>query len=80
MKKFTVFPEIELEMRKRGETQKDLSRILGIAVSQVCRRLKGEVQWSIGDIEVLTLHYNKDFWELFRRNKKEIGNENNFKI
>ena len=76
MKKFIIFPEIELEMEKRGETQEDLAKILELDRTQVCRKLSGDVQWSIGDIEVMTHHYNKDFWELFRRNKKEDKNEN----
>lgn len=71
MEKFVLFPEIVSEMKRRGETQSDLARILQLDVSQVCRKLKGEVQWTIGDIEVMTLHYNKDFWELFRKNIKE---------
>lgn len=71
MEKFVLFPEIVAEMERRGETQSDLARILQLDRSQVGRKLKGEIQWSIGDIEVLTLHYNKDFWELFRKNIKE---------
>lgn len=71
MKKNVLFPQIVEEMEKRGETQQDLARILQLDRTQVTRKLNGEVQWSIGDIEVMTLHYNKDFWELFRRNKKE---------
>ena len=71
MKKLILFPQIVAEMEKRGETQQDLANILELDRTQVTRKLNGEVQWSIGDIEVMTLHYNKDFWELFRRNKKE---------
>ena len=70
MKKFVLFPEIVAEMERRGETRKDLARLLELDVSQITRKLNGDIQWTIGDIEVMTLHYNKDFWELFRKNKK----------
>lgn len=78
MKKFILFPEIDKEMKRRGETRKDLARLLELDISQITRKLNGDIQWSIGDIEVMVLHYNKDFWELFRKNKKEDKNESNF--
>lgn len=71
MEKFVLFPVIVAEMERRGETQSDLARILQLDPSQVSRKLSGDIQWTIGDIEVMTLHYNKDFWELFRKNIKE---------
>lgn len=71
MAKFVLFPEIVAEMERRGETQADLARLLELDRTQVSRKLSGAIQWSIGDIEVMTLHYGKDFWELFRKNKKE---------
>ena len=71
MEKFVLFPEIVAEMERRGESRKDLARLLELDVSQITRKLNGNIQWTIGDIEVMTLHYNKDFWELFRKNKKE---------
>lgn len=71
MKKKVLFPEIISEMKKRGETQEDLGKLLDLDRSNISRKLNGEIQWTIGDIEVMILHYDKDFWELFRRNKKE---------
>lgn len=71
MKKFVLFPEIVAEMERRGESRKDLAKLLELDVSQVTRKLNGDIQWTIGDIEVMTLHYSKDFWELFRKNIKE---------
>jgi transcriptional regulator with XRE-family HTH domain len=63
-------------MERRGESQADLARLLELDRSQVSRKLSGDIQWTIGDIEVMTLHYNKDFWELFRKNVKEDRDEN----
>lgn len=70
MAKFVLFPEIVAEMQKRGETQQDLANLLELDRTQVTRKLNGEVQWSIGDIELMCLHYDKDFYVLFRKNKK----------
>lgn len=75
MKRFILFPEIEAEMIRRGETQQDLANLLELDRTQITRKLNGNIQWTIGDIEILTHHYNKDFWELFRKNKKESKNE-----
>lgn len=80
MRRFILFPEIEAEMIRRGETQQDLANLLDLDRTQITRKLKGDIQWTIGDVEILTHHYNKDYWELFRKNKKEgESNENNLK-
>lgn len=71
MAKFVLFPEIAAEMARRGETHEDLAKLLELDRTQVTRKLKGEIEWSIGDIEVMVLHYDSDFHTLFRRNKKE---------
>ena len=69
-KKIVMFPEIAAQMARKGETQEDVAKLLGLDRSQVSRKLAGHVEWSIGDIEILCNHYNIDFWELFKR--KEV--------
>ena len=67
-----MYPEIQKEMNRRGETQSDLAKLLGLDVSQISRKLRGEIQWTLGDAEVLCLHYsNRDFWELMRKEKND---------
>jgi transcriptional regulator with XRE-family HTH domain len=67
-----MFPVIASEMKKRGETQQDLARLLQLDVSQISRKLRGEIDWSIGDAEVMCLHYsNREFLELFRKEVNE---------
>jgi hypothetical protein len=64
----SIFPEISKQMAKRNEHLQDLTDLLGLTnISQVSRRLSGEVGWTIGDIEILCKHYNMDFWKLFKR-------------
>lgn len=71
MRRFILFPEIEAEMIRKGETQQDLANLLELDRTQITRKLKGDINWTIDDIEKMTNHYNKDFRELFRKNKKE---------
>lgn len=64
----TIFPEIVKQMKNNNETLQDVANILGLNYpSQISRRLTGEVEWTIGDVEILCKHYNIDFWELFKR-------------
>lgn len=66
--KNSKFPEIVNQMKKRKQTLKDVTELLGLAdISQVSKRLSGNLQWSIGDIEILCKYYNMDFWKLFKR-------------
>lgn len=62
------YPELAAEMARRGETQKTVADLLGIAHSSLSRRLSGKIEWSIGQIETLCEHYGKDYYELFKRN------------
>lgn len=56
-------------MKENKETQQDIGKLIGNDVSQVSRRLTGDVEWSFSDIEILCKHYNMDFYELFRKEK-----------
>ena len=67
MKKKTMFPEITKQMIKRNEKQKEVAQILGLDVSQVSRKLSGNIDWSISDIEILSKHYKMKFEKLFKR-------------
>ena len=71
MEKKALFPEVVKEMEKRKETQSDLAKILNLDVSQVCRKLKGEVAWTFGDAMIMTKHYRRGLWELFKKNEEE---------
>lgn len=64
----TIFPEVVNQIKKHNETLQDVADILGLNyASQITRRLRGEVEWTIGDVEILCKHYDMDFWELFKR-------------
>ena len=67
----TEFPEIVNQMKLRGEKLLDMVKLLGYKEkSQVSRRLSGEIEWSLGDIEIICEHYDMDFYKLFKRKEK----------
>ena len=64
----TEFPELVKQMKARKEKLKDIVELLGLTqLSQITRRLSGEIEWTIGEVEILCKHYDMGFWELFRR-------------
>ena len=64
----TEFPELVKQMKIRKEKLKDIVELLGLTqLSQITRRLSGEIEWTIGEVEILCKHYDMGFWELFRR-------------
>lgn len=66
--KNTIYPELVNQMTKKNEKLKDIVNLLGLKeLSQACRRLNGEIEFTIGEAEILCKHYNIDFWKLFKR-------------
>lgn len=61
------YPELLAEMARHGDTQKAIAKLLELSIPSFSRRLSGEVDWSISDIEKLCKHYNKDYYELFKK-------------
>jgi len=66
MKKI-MYPDIRGEMARHGETNNDLGKLLGVTSGSISRRLSGEIEWSISEIELLCKHYNKNYYELFTK-------------
>lgn len=60
------FPGLAAEMAKKGDTNKVLANLLKLSESSISRRLSGEIDWSIGEIETLCDHYSKNYYELFK--------------
>lgn len=62
------YPGLLAEMAKHGDKQKTLAKLLGISEPSIGRRLSGKKEWSIGEIEKICEHYDKDYYELFKNN------------
>jgi len=61
------FPEIYNQMQLRNEKLKDVANVIELDISQVSRKISGEINWSFNDIQLLCKHYNMDFKDLFRK-------------
>jgi hypothetical protein len=55
------------EMRKNKEFLKDVAELLDVTPQTISAKLAGEHDWTIGEIETLCEHYNKDYYELFKK-------------
>lgn len=67
MKK-VLYPNLVGEMAKCGDTQEVLAKLLNLPRGSISRRLSGETEWSISEIDKICNHYGKDYYELFKRN------------
>lgn len=53
------------EMKNKKETQRSLSKIIGVNENSVRNKLAGRTSWTIGEIETLCDYFKKDYYELF---------------
>ncbi len=67
--KKVVYPTLEAEMARRGENQTYIANLLETNPANICRKLLGISEWTIGDVEILCDHFNMEFSKLFKRNK-----------
>lgn len=65
-----LYPELIGEMAKHGDTQKTIAKMLGISHLTVCRKFAGKSEWTINEVDILCQHYQKDYYELFKKNSK----------
>ena len=66
MKKYKYF-DLQTEMIKHNESQEQISRVLGITSASFRNKLDGLNEWTIGEIDKLCEHYNKNYYELFKK-------------
>ena len=66
MKKL-MYLEIAAEMVRHGETQQSLAELLEISDASVRNKLYGKTEWTISEIDKLCQHYNKNYYELFKK-------------
>ena len=66
--KYFKYPNLLAEIKRRGETQDDIAKILKVSRVTANKKIVGKCEWSISDIELLCNHYKKDYYELFKQN------------
>ena len=65
-KKETKYPAIAAEMARYNHTQLDLGNLIGISREAVRKKLHGETEFTIGEIEAICNLYKKDYYQLFK--------------
>ena len=63
------FPELVAEMARSGENQASLSKLLGLPISAISRRLSGKVEFTKTEIDIICEHYSKTYEQLFKESK-----------
>lgn len=61
------YKNIMLEMIKNDETKIEIAEILEITTQSLLSKLRGKTDWKIREIEILCNHWNKDYYELFKK-------------
>ncbi|MBR0473215.1 MAG: helix-turn-helix transcriptional regulator [Methanosphaera sp.] len=54
-------------MAKRGETQRTIAKLLEKSPQSISKKFNGRSQWSISEVDKICEHYNKDYYELFKK-------------
>lgn len=62
-----VYLNIIKEIKRTGDTQRNLSRILGVSELTFRKKLAGITQWTIDEIDKLCNHFDMDYYELFKK-------------
>lgn len=68
-----IYPGLRASMSYNGDDTETLSKILNISGDTARRRLRGEREFDIGEILILTRRYGKTFEELFGRQEEKTG-------
>lgn len=69
-----IYPGLRASMSYNGDDTETLSKLLNISGDTTRRRLRGEREFDIGEILILTRRYGKTFEELFGRQEEQTGN------
>ena len=61
------YPELLAEMGRNGESKTDIAKLLGLSKPTISSRFLGRSEWRNSEIETLCVHYNRDYFELFKK-------------
>lgn len=68
-----IYPGLRASMSYNGDDTETLSKLLNISGDTTRRRLRGEHEFDISEILILTRRYGKTFEELFGRQEEQTG-------
>lgn len=61
------YPNLVNEMKENKDNISDLARLLRVTPQTISSKLADVREWSIGEIETLCNHYEKDYYYLFKK-------------
>lgn len=61
-----LYTTIKAEMARKNMRFQDMSKMLKIAYPTVGKKLRGDIQWKIREINALCEYFNKSYEELFK--------------
>lgn len=70
MVKKYVYSNIIKAIEEKHETQRKIADVLGITDVGLRFKLSAKYDWTIGEIETLCKHFNKDYYELFKKEEE----------
>lgn len=62
-----LYPNLQAQMAKYGETGETLAKLLGISSISVYNKLSGKTEWKISEIETLCKRFDSDYYHLFKK-------------
>ena len=68
-----IYPYLKAEMAFYGHRAEDLGQVLGLKAEAVRKRLRGEVNFTLPEIDKICKFYGKTFEELFGSEPQQIG-------
>lgn len=70
LKKKIVYPNLVSEMARNGVTQTMIAKILGVSYPTVSRKLSGQNDWTIEEVDIICEYFSKDYYYLFIKKNK----------
>lgn len=67
MDKAIKYPNLLAEMAKNKDTQKTLAQIINLSQGSISRKLAGEVEWKLEEVNLICEYYKKTYEELFKK-------------
>jgi hypothetical protein len=61
------YKSIEKEMIKHNESPTNMASLIDTTVQTFMYKMQGLRDWKISEIETLCKHYDKDYYELFKK-------------
>lgn len=62
-----AYPNIIIAMAINGDTFQSLANAIGITRQCLFKKMNGETDWTISEIETVCKRFHKNYYELFKR-------------